>query len=105
MAATEFRMDGSLARAARHLSQVSPRTIARHAGIKPSALRQYEKGGSSLTAQEVQRVTEALVHYGAQFIPEDEAGGVGVRRKFTQTSVELIETWESEGGPVGDDDV
>lgn len=98
-------MDGSLARAARHLCQVSPRTIARHAGIHPDALRQYEKGGDSLSPEEIQRVTEALIHYGAQFVPEDEYGGVGVRRKFTRTSVLRIETWESEGGPVGDDDV
>ncbi|ALG85972.1 transcriptional regulator [Gordonia phthalatica] len=105
MAATEIRMDGSLARAARHLSGVSAGTIARHAEVETKALRQYEKGGESLTSEEIHRVARALVHYGAQFVPEDEFGGVGVRRKFTETSVMLIETWESEGGPVGDDDV
>jgi hypothetical protein len=30
---------------------------------------------------------------------------VGVRRKFTRTKVRMIETWEGEGGPVGEDDV
>ena len=105
MAAMEFRLDGALARAARHLSQVSPKTIARYAGVEPELLRQYEKGGDSLTPGEIRRVTEALMHYGAHFIQEDEFGGVGVRRKFTQSSVMLIETWESEGGPVAEDDV
>ncbi|MFT3661259.1 MAG: XRE family transcriptional regulator [Gordonia sp. (in: high G+C Gram-positive bacteria)] len=105
MAEIEFYMDGSLARAARHLIKVSPRTIAHYAGIEPQVLRQYEKGGDCLTPEQVQGVTDGLVHYGAVFVPEDETGGVGVRRKFTRTGVKMIETWESEGGPVADDDI
>lgn len=104
MTAIEFHMDGALARAARHLTQVSARTIARFADVEQDALRRYEKGGDSLSSKEIQGVTEALVHYGAIFIPEDETGGIGVRRKFTRTNVRMIENWESEGGPVGDDD-
>ncbi|WP_026917485.1 helix-turn-helix domain-containing protein [Gordonia shandongensis] len=105
MADIEIHMDGSLARAARHLIQVSARTIARYSGIDTETLRRYEKGGDALTVAEIERVTEALVHYGARFVPEDETGGCGVRRKFSRTTVARIENWESEGGPVADDDV
>lgn len=101
----EFHMDGSLARAARHLVKVSARTIAHYAGIEAQVLRQYEKGGDCLSPEQIQRVTDGLVHYGAVFLPEGEFGGVGVRRKFTRTGVRMIETWEGEGGPVADDDV
>ena len=105
MSNIDFQMDGSLARAARHLTKVSARTIARRAGIDAEALRGYEKGGDTLTEAQIQAVAEALVHYGVLFVAEDEVGGVGVRRKFTRTSVQRIETWEGEGGPVGDDDI
>lgn len=105
MATIEFHMDGSLARAARHLVQVSVRTISRAADLDQKALRQYEKGAEVLDPAQIQRLTDALVTYGARFVPEDEFGGVGVRRKFTRTGVQMIETWETEGGPVGDDDV
>lgn len=105
MTTIEFHMDGSLARAARHLCQVSVRTIARNAGIEPKTLRAYEKGAQVLDEAHTQRLADALAAYGARFIAEDEFGGVGVRRKFSRTSVRMIETWEGEGGPVADDDV
>ena len=105
MAEIAFQMDGALARAARHLCQVSARTVAKRADLRADTIREYEKGGDSLDASEVQRLTDALTHYGALFVPEDATGGVGVRRKFTRTGVRMIETWEGEGGPVADDDV
>jgi len=105
MSAIEFHMDGSLARAARHLCQVSVRTVARRAGIDSKSLRKYEKGNDSLTDAQIQQLTDALGYFGSRFIPEDGAGGVGVRRKFTRTAVKMIDTWEDEGGPVGEDDV
>ncbi|MFM9378707.1 helix-turn-helix domain-containing protein [Gordonia sp. VNK21] len=105
MPAIEFHMDGSLARAARHLCQVSVRTVARRAGLDTKAVRKYEKGGDTLSAGEIQQLTDALTYFGARFVPEDENGGVGVRRKFTRTAVTMIDTWEDEGGPVAEDDV
>ncbi|GAA4682848.1 XRE family transcriptional regulator [Gordonia humi] len=105
MTTISFLMDGSLARAARHLCQVSARTIGRAADIDPAELRRYEKGADIFDDAQIQRLTDALVAYGARFVPEDEFGGVGVRRKFSRTGVRMIETWEGEGGPVGDDDV
>ena len=105
MSGLAFPMDGALARAARHLCQISVRTVARRAGLDADDIRDYEKGGDTLDADQIQRLTDALVVYGAVFIPEDSVGGVGVRRKFTRTNVRMIERWESEGGPVADDDV
>lgn len=105
MPAIEFHMDSSLARAARHLCQVSVRTIARSADLDADALRKYEKGADVFDETQIQRLTDALATYGARFVPEDEFGGVGVRRKFTRTGVRMIEAWEGEGGPVADDDV
>ena len=58
-----------------------------------------------LSDVEVQALTDALSNFGARFIPEDEGGGVGVRRKFSRTKVRMLDRWESEGGPVGEDDV
>lgn len=99
-----FQMDGSLARAARHLTQVSARIIAQQAGVETADLRKYELGGDALSDEDIQRVTNALAYYGAVFIPEDSFGGVGVRRKFNRSNVEMIEDWEGEGGTVADDD-
>ncbi|GED99078.1 helix-turn-helix domain-containing protein [Gordonia crocea] len=105
MAAIKFVMDGALARAARHLCRVSVRTVAKKAGLDQKALRKYEKGGENLSPKQIQALTDALVHYGARFVPEDRRGGVGVRRKFSRTAVQMIDSWEDEGGPVGEDDV
>ena len=55
--------------------------------------------------EEAQALVKAFSYYGVVFIPEDDDGGVGVRRKFGQTKVEMIENWEGEGGPVGEDDI
>ncbi|GAC56485.1 hypothetical protein GOHSU_08_00130 [Gordonia hirsuta DSM 44140 = NBRC 16056] len=105
MADIEIHIDGSLARAARHLIKVSARTIGARAGIDPLELKQYEKGANVLDERSIHALAESLAHYGAVFIPEDSVGGVGVRRKFTRTGVKMIENWESEGGPVADDDI
>lgn len=105
MADHEFYMDASLARAARILCQVSPKVVALRSGIDPTLLKNYERGVVDLSDAEVQALTDALVHFGARFIPEDDGGGVGVRRKFTRTKVRMLDRWESEGGPVGEDDV
>lgn len=100
-----FYMDSSLARAARILCQVSTKVVALQAGIDPTLLKNYERGIVDLSDAEVQELTDALAHFGASFIPEDDGGGVGVRRKFTRTKVRMLDRWESEGGPVGEDDV
>ena len=101
----EMQMDGSLVRAARHLSQVAVRTVAGRAKVDPKALGDFERGGAALDRDELQRGTAALEHYGIQFIREDINGGVGVRRRIPRSTVTMIERWEGEGGPVGEDDI
>lgn len=101
----ELFMDASLARAARILCLVSTGVIAARSGLDPQKIRDYERGAGDLDDAEVQSLTDALTYFGATFIPEGDGGGVGVRRKFTRTKVKMIDRWESEGGPVGEDDV
>lgn len=101
----ELFMDGALARSARVLCQVSTRVVALRAGLDRDLLRDYERGVVDLSDAEAQQLADALMYFGARFIPEDDDGGVGVRRKFSRTKVRMIDRWESEGGPVGEDDV
>lgn len=101
----ELFMDASLARSARILCLVSSSVVAARAGLEQTRLREYERGASDLDDAEVQSLTDALTYFGAKFIPEDDGGGVGVRRKYTRTKVTMIDRWESEGGPVGEDDI
>lgn len=98
-------MDPSLARAARALCLVSTKVVALRSGLEEQRIREYERGVGALDAAEVQALADALAYFGARFIPESDRGGVGVRRKFTRTKVEMIDAWEAEGGPVGEDDV
>ena len=98
-------MDPSLARAARILCMVSTKVVGLRSGLDEQRLRDYERGVGDLGDAEVQSLVDALEYFGARFIPEGDDGGVGVRRKFSRTKVRMIDTWESEGGPVGEDDV
>lgn len=105
MTQRELFMDPSLAHAARVLCLVSTKVVALRSGLDEGRIHDYERGAGDLDDGEIQALTDALTHFGARFIPESDRGGVGVRRKFTRTKVEMIETWEGEGGPVGEDDV
>lgn len=101
----ELFMDASLARAARILCMVSTKVVALRSGVDEQKIRDYERGIGGLDATEVQALTDALEYFGARFVPESDRGGVGVRRKFSRTKVRMIDRWESEGGPVAEDDV
>lgn len=105
MTQTELLMDPSLARAARVLCMVSTKVVALRSGLDEEKVRAYEHGAGDLDSAEVQALVDALAHFGARFIPEGDRGGVGVRRKFSRTKVKMIDTWEAEGGPVGEDDI
>lgn len=102
-------MDGFVARAARALSQVSIEVVARRSGIAAEKLTAYERGLGDVSVEEAQALVAAFDHYGVLFIPEGDGfgpgSGVGVRRKFGRAKVEMIENWEGEGGPVGEDDI
>jgi len=94
-----------VARAGRALAQVSVRTLSAAAGLEKDQLRRFEKGLADLEVEERLRLEKALVAYGVGLVPEDEHGGVGVRRIFTAEKSRRIEAMENEGGPVYEDDI
>jgi hypothetical protein len=96
---------GSLARAARALVQLPRDHVARLAALDANALADFEAGRTDLDEDAKARLRHALEESGALFLPEEDAGGVGVRLKFTAKDVRAINRLEGEGGPVGEDDV
>lgn len=96
---------GPQARAARALAQWPRDHVARLAGWDETALADFEGGRGDPGEDEKARLRHALEEGGALFLPEDQAGGIGVRLKFTARDVRAINRLEGEGGPVGSDDV
>jgi len=96
---------GSLARAARALVQLPRDHVARLAALDASVLADFEAGRAELDDGAKARLRHALEESGALFLPEEDAGGAGVRLKFTAKDVRAINRLEGEGGPVGEDDV
>jgi hypothetical protein len=79
--------------------------VAKIAELGEGTLARFEAGGSVLADSESDRLRDALERGGAVFINEDHSGGSGVRLKFNAKDVRAINRMESEGGPVGTDDV
>jgi len=75
------------------------------ANLEEEALRAFEAGGGHLDAEAQERLCKALEANGAVFLPEDKAGGPGVRLKFTSRDVRAINRLEGEGGLYASDDV
>lgn len=96
---------GSLARAARALVQWPRDHVARLAALDEAALADFEAGRAALDDDGKARLRHTLEEDGAVFLPEDGAGGAGVRLKFTAKDARAINRMEGEGGPVGSDDV
>ena len=96
---------GTLARAARALVQAPSDHVARLAALDTDALADFEAGRAALDGDARARLPHTLEEGGAVFLPEEYAGGVGVRLKFTAKDVRAINRLEGEGGPVGSDDV
>lgn len=94
----EIFLPADLARAARAFTKVSTTTIAQGADLTKQQVRSYEKGISDLSDDEKRRLKASLEKYGALFIPEDEHGGYGVRRKYTREKLMRLNQWEGEGG-------
>lgn len=105
MAAHDFIIPADLARAARALTQVSHKVVARAAELEPGRLQAYERGHGTLDADESHRLRTALEDFGALFIAEDGEAGYGVRQKFNSVKSRRLETWEGEGGPAYEDDI
>jgi transcriptional regulator with XRE-family HTH domain len=95
---------GPQCRAARALVELSADQVASAAGVSPQVLRDFEEKRADLGEDVKRRLFGALEAAGAVFIPEN-GGGVGVRLKYSRRDVRGVNKWESEGGPVGEDDV
>jgi len=95
---------GPQCRAARALVEWPRDRVAQLAGIDAGILANFESGGSRPDDEILLRLQQALEEGGAVFLFEGDRG-VGVRLKFTRKDVRAINAWESEGGPVGTDDV
>lgn len=95
-----------VARAARALAQVSSSVVAKRAGIDREALRSFEKGVGELTDEQHAGLRGALEYFGVVLIA-DEPGvaGAGVRKKLSQSTSARVDSWESEGGIVAEDDI
>ncbi len=96
--------------AARALTSIGQSALAEAAGISLKTLRRMEANGLNVPASsqpcKVTMVRRALERLGAQFIPEDQHAGAGVRLKFNRSDMRQLGRWEGEGGsPVLEDDV
>lgn len=102
-------LSGRQIAAARALTSTPQAVLAEAAGISLKTLRRMEANGVNIPSGKepckVAAVRRALEDFGAQFLAEDEFGGVGVRLKFTRSEARQIGGWEGEGGSVADDDV
>lgn len=100
-----YVFNGEVARAARALVEVNAEYVADEANIPIEDVRDFEKGLNQLADDAQQRLQEALVTLGAEFLPDGPDGGYGVRLKFARGKISSIDRWEGEGGPTAEDDV
>lgn len=91
--------------AARILTHVDRDLLATASGVPAPAIAAFEESEAPLAAGDLERVRQALERLGADFIPEDEMGGAGVRLRFDAGQARQISAWEEEGGTAADDDV
>ncbi|MEX3564756.1 hypothetical protein [Micrococcus endophyticus] len=98
-------LTSDVARAGRALAQVGVGAMAAAADLDKGQLRRFEKGLTDLEVDERLRLEKALRTFGVGLVPEDEHGGVGVRRVFTAEKSRRLQVMESEGGPAYHDDI
>ena len=96
---------GAQARAGRALILWPRHHVARLAAIDEAVLADFEAGLADPGEDVKARLRLALEEGGAVFLFDDGAFGAGVRLKFTAKDVRAINRLESEGGPIGVDDV
>lgn len=94
-----------LARAGRALAQVSLDDVAQLSQIARDRLRRFERGRTSLAADETHDLRHALEEFGVIFLTEDDDAGYGVRQKYNSRKTRRLDTWENEGGPAYEDDI
>lgn len=97
-------MTGPLCRAARALIEIDLPALATICGLDAGLIDNYERKLSQPDAATLKRLKAVLEDLGASFIPED-ARGVGVRLKFTESERKRLQVLEGEGGIVRPDDV
>lgn len=73
--------------------------------LDPSRVRDFEHRGIPLDPEANKKLRAALEHFGVVFFAEDEHGGYGVRRKYTDLKTRQLGRWEGEGGPAYEDDI
>src|SRR5699024_13858 len=97
--------NSNLARAGRAIVGISTCYIADETGIEREDIRKFERGIISLPEEQQEAIKQVLIDHGALFLPDSQAGGYGVRLKYSGAKVKQIDRWEAEGGPAGEDDV
>lgn len=97
-------LTGPLCRAARALVQWPRERLAEECGVAKRAIREFETAGVDPGPAMKAKLKETLELGGAVFLPEGDMGA-GVRLRHTQKDVKALKRLESEGGPVGEDDV
>ena len=97
--------NSNLARAGRALVGISTWYIADETGIARDDIRKFERGLISLPEAQQEQIKDILIDYGAVFLPDSQAGGYGVRLKYSSEKARQLDRWEGEGGPAGEDDV
>lgn len=102
---TEDVFNSNLARAGRALVGISTWYIADETGIEREDIRKFERGILSLPDEQQEAIRDVLIEHGALFLPDSQAGGYGVRLKYSGSKVRQIDRWEGEGGPAAEDDV
>lgn len=87
------------AHAARILLHVSARTVGLRTGLDPETVEDFENGQIELDDSQQDQLREVLEDLGAEFFPEDDESGYGVRRRYNTRKIHSLHRWEGEGGP------
>jgi len=96
---------GSQCRAARALVEVSRTLLASRSKVDELIIEQFERKIELPGPTALASIRKSLEELGAVFIPDESAGGMGVRLKFSQSETKRISRLEGEGGIVANDDV
>lgn len=95
---------GSQCRAARALVEITRGKLTIRSGIDEAVIRDFEHNLDKPDDKTIAALQSALEELGAVFI-EENGGGIGVRRKFTESEAKRIARMEGEGGIVANDRV
>lgn len=95
---------GSQCRAARALVEITRDKLSIRSGIDEAFIHDFERRLQEPDDKTIQALQSALEELGAVFIDEN-GGGIGVRRKFTESEAKRIARLEGEGGIVANDRV